>query len=682
LIKKIILFVFLVMAVQFSFAQLGSQFSSGSGTKQDTSGGSKKDSVLGFVHRDDAKDSITVGYRYLDSIRLIRPDSSINDFYRYFTMPAGMQFLGNNGSAAYPLVYTPFMKAGWDPGFHAFDIYSFTLENSKFYKTTKPFSQLDYQLAGGKEQTLHALYTNNLKKNLNVGFEYKLISAPGLGVLQLNNDNSYRLFGNYQGTRKRYALYFLLVGNSLKSEANGGIQNDSFLTSKYFPSLAGIPVNLGSVNAGYAPNPFSTVINTGTIYSDFTLFLRQTYDIGKKDSAIINDTTTEYLFYPKLRFQYTLSSSSYSYQYVDNGIDNTTTATNYLNWYNMNFPGPGPDSFSVTQKWSILKNDFSLIQFPDTKNQAEFFLAGARLESITGSYATAGNISSSSSIDYYYHNIVLHAEYRNRTRNRKWDIEANGELYANGLNSGDYTVNASLYRYLNKKWGNIRLSFNNINRSQSFVYNPLFSFNEGNTTPYKKENITVFKATADNSFVNLFATDYFITNLAYFTDYYHSAQDGNLINLLQLGASKKIKLTKHWNWYADIVVQETDQASPIKVPLVYTRNRIAYEGVFFKNLNLSTGIEFRYYTPYKGYNFSPVVGQFFVQDTVTLNNRPDISAFLQFRIKSFTAFVRLENLNTIDFTNGFGFDHYNFAAPSYVYPGMVFRLGVRWWFVN
>ena len=221
----------------------------------------------------------------------------------------------------------------------------------------------------------------------------------------------------------------------------------------------------------------------------------------------------------------------------------------------------------------------------------------------------------------------MHAEYRNRTRNRLWDIEANGELYANGLNSGDYTMYASLYRYLNKKWGNIRLSFDNINRSQSFVFNPLFSFNEGNTSPYKKENITVFKATADNSFINLFATDYFITNLAYFKDYYHTAQDGNVINLLQLGASKKIKLTKHWNWYADIVVQETDLAAPIKVPLLYTRNRIAYEGVFFKNLNLSTGIEFRYYTPYKGYNYSPVTGQFFVQDTLTLRNRPDISCF-------------------------------------------------------
>jgi hypothetical protein len=130
-------------------------------------------------------------------------------------------------------------------------------------------------------------------------------------------------------------------------------------------------------------------------------------------------------------------------------------------------------------------------------------------------------------------------------------------------------------------------------------------------------------------------------------------------------------------------LQQTDAAAPIKVPLIFTRNRLAYEGVFFKNLNLSTGLEFRYYTPYKAYNYSPVMGHFFVPDTsFTLRNRPDISAFLHFRIKSFTAFIRAENLNTMDFSNGFGFTKNNFAAPHYAYPGLVIRFGIQWNFVN
>jgi hypothetical protein len=134
--------------------------------------------------------------------------------------------------------------------------------------------------------------------------------------------------------------------------------------------------------------------------------------------------------------------------------------------------------------------------------------------------------------------------------------------------------------------------------------------------------------------------------------------------------------------YSDVIVQQTDAAAPVRVPLFYTRQRLALEGLFFKNLNLSTGVEARYNTPFKAYNYSPVMGRFFPQDSVQIKNRPDISAFFHFRIKSFTGLLRFENLNTIDFSQGFGFTHNNFAAPHYPTQGLVFRIGVQWNFVN
>jgi hypothetical protein len=151
---------------------------------------------------------------------------------------------------------------------------------------------------------------------------------------------------------------------------------------------------------------------------------------------------------------------------------------------------------------------------------------------------------------------------------------------------------------------------------------------------------------------------------------------------LQLSASKKIKLTKRWNLYADVTFQQTDGSAPLKVPLLFTRSRLAYEGIFFKNLNLSTGLEVRYFTPFEAYNYSPLMGQFTPQDTFKLKNLPDITAFFHFRIKSFTAFIRAENLNTVSFSNGFGFTNNNFAAPHYPTQGFMFRFGIQWGFVN
>ena len=220
--------------------------------KSDTSK-SDKDNALGFEHRDDKKDSITISYKFLDSVRINRLDSSINDFDKYFSVPSTYQYLGNHGAAAYSLVYQPNLKPGWDAGFHAFDVYRYKLEETKFYKTTKPLTQLGYQLASGKEQMIKALHTQNPRQNWNFGFDYRLISAPGFFVTQNTNHKSYRLFSNYQGKRKRYAAYIVLVGNTIKNSENGGIVNDSSLADPNKKKRFSVPVNLGGANL-FAPN--------------------------------------------------------------------------------------------------------------------------------------------------------------------------------------------------------------------------------------------------------------------------------------------------------------------------------------------------------------------------------------------------------------------------------------------
>ena len=638
--------------------------------KSDTSK-SDKDNALGFEHRDDKKDSITISYKFLDSVRVNRLDSSINDFDKYFSVPSTYQYLGNHGAAAYSLVYQPNLKPGWDAGFHAFDVYRYKLEETKFYKTTKPLTQLGYQLASGKEQMIKALHTQNPRQNWNFGFDYRLISAPGFFVTQNTNHKSYRLFSNYQGKRKRYAAYIVLVGNTIKNSENGGIVNDSSLADPNKKKRFSVPVNLGGANL-FAPNPFNASVNTGNINKDFTFFLRQTYDIGKKDSIAVNDSTTEYLFYPKLRAQYSFTYSNYNYLYTDVSADSLI----YKNWYDTTLKKT-TDTFNVQEKWKVISNDFSLLQFPDTKNAAQFLLAGARLENIKAEFYRAAGIQTKN-----YYNIVLHGEYRNKTKNKLWDVLLKGEFYLNGLNSGDYNAYATIDRYLNKKLGDVRLFFNNVNRTPSFIYNTLSAFNFKNATISKKENIISFGAEAKNPFVNLSFKNYIITNLAYFSDYYHTAQSSKVINLLQLSASKKIKISKKLNWYVDVVAQQTDGNAPIKVPLVFVRNRFAFEGTFYKNLNLSTGLEVRYYTPYEAYNYSPVMGQFTPQDTFKLKNLPDITAFFHFRIKSFTAYIRAENLNTVSFLNGFGFINNNYAAAHYPTQGLILRFGILWNFVN
>ena len=670
--KWYILFLFIFFA-QLSFAQLPRKLPGG--LPRINSGQSQQTDSVSFNHRDDLADSITISFRFLDSLKSDFIDSSINDFGNVYTVPTGYVSLGNNGNAAYPVLFSPILKAGWDAGFHAFDVYKYTIENTRFYKTTRPFTELSYFLASGKEQVVKILQTQNIKPNWNAGINYQLISSPGFFQNQNTNHNSYRFFSNYQGKRKRYSAYLVLLGNKFSSSENGGILSDSVLHDPKNSKRFSVPVNLGG-NSETTFQVFSTKISTGNQYNDFTAFFRQSYDFGIKDSIIVNDSTTNYLFYPKFRFQHTIKYVTSSYTFKDT-VGNPNYAKSdsayFQNFYDTTLDPTKGLNFHVNDKWNFVSNDVVIKQFPETKNPGQFIEAGLRLENFSGFFYSGKK---------NFYNIVLHGEYRNKTRNKKWDAQANGEFYATGLNVADFNVYASLTRFLNAKLGEVQISFQNVNRSPSYIFEGNSSFNFGNDLATKKENITVLTATANNPRFTLMARNISIANYTYFKNFYQADQYSGLVNLTQFTASTKSKISRRFNLYSDFIVQQTAGQTPVRVPLFYTRQRLAFEGNFFKNLNLSTGFDVKYNTPYHANNYSPVMGKFFPQDTVLINNLPQVNFFFNFRIKSFTAFVALENLNTVDLENGFGFTNNRYAAPLYPTPGLLLRFALQWRFVN
>lgn len=630
--------------------------------------------TIGFEHRDDLKDSITISFQHINSLVRERLDSSLDDFGKVYPLPPSYVTMGNTGQPAYPLLFTPVLQAGWDAGFHAYDIYKYTIENTRFFKTTKPYTQLSYFLASGKEQVVKVLQTQNIKPNWNVGFEYRLISLPGFFKSQNVNHNNYRLFSNYQGKRKRYAAYFVLLGNKLAAAQNGGIQNDSLMMDPVHKNRLSIPVNLSNAVGSYGI--FSSKVTTGNFENDFTAFFMHSYDIGMKDSVKINDSTTEYLFYPKLRFQHTIQYHTNTYLFRDINTDNSIAVADsayFSRWYDTSINVQKGMNYSVQDKWKFVSNDFVLKQFPETRNPGQFIEAGLRLENFSG-YFNSGRKS--------YLNIVLHGEYKNKTRNKKWDADLNGEFYSAGLYAGDFNAYASVARTLNKKLGDIQVSFQNVNRSPSYIFEGNSSFNFNNNLHTKKENITVLSAIAANPRFTLLARNISIANYTYFKNFYQTDQFNGLVNITQFAASTKNKLSRHIVLYSDFLVQQTAGNTPVKVPLFYTRQRLTFEGNFFKNLFLCTGIDVNYNTPYKPYLWSPLMSQFVPQDTSVISNLPQINAFLNFRIKAITFFIKTENLNTVTTFSGLAFMNNSYAAPYYPYPGFILRFGVQWGFVN
>ncbi|MET0392942.1 MAG: putative porin [Chitinophagaceae bacterium] len=598
-------------------------------------------------------------------------DSSISDFTRRFPIPATNIYLGNNGAASRSILFSPRMQSGWDAGFHAFDIYRWQLDKVRFFSTTRPYSELNYMLASRAEQVIELLHTQNIKPNWNFLLQYRLINAPGVFKNQKTNHNNYLFTSWYQTVNKRYNAYLVLLGNKIQAGENGGIQDTAnFLDDPVFKDRFNIYTKLGG-DPAYGTNFFSTDVGTGNRYSDFTVLLRQQYDFGQKDS-LVTDSTVIPLFYPRLRFEYTLQYSKYTYNFRDYVGDSLYYKDNYA----ITFDTP-TDTLQLQDRWKEIINDFSIYQYPDAKNLHQFIKVGAAMQNLS-----LENVKGNRK----FYNIFGHAEYRNRSRNQKWDIQANGRLYFTGLNAGDYQALASLQRSVGKRLGYVQLGFENVNRTPSFVFDPRSQFFLDAANDLKKENTTHLSASLYQPQLQLRLSGhyYLLTNYTYLSSYYEVRQESSLFNLLRISLEKTVKLGRRWNWHADVWFQQVIGDAPVNVPVVFTRNRIGYEGKLgFKNLDIAFGAELRYHTPYKADGYSPLLGQFYYQDSIRISNpMPDIAGYVHFRIRSFKLYFRAENLNTARVNDGFGFTNNNLAAPGYPYPGLVMRLGIYWSFVN
>jgi len=674
--KKIIFYAVLPMLLLI-WVQTGAQTGI-QGRLRGLSGGSRNSSGNGkdsLVHRNPNEDSITISYRYYDSSRVNKLDSSVADFYTRFPVPYYYVDLGNNGTATRSIIFNPDMKPGFDAGFHAYDIYRYTIEGTKFYQTTRPYTELSYLLGSNSEQVIGLLHTQNRNKGrVNFTFDYRLINSPGAFKNQNTAHSGLRLSGSYQSVNKRYGLYFIYLSNKLRSSENGGLQNPEDLKNLSLNDPFGAYTRLGTALSTQGRNPFSTNVKIGTIYQETNVLLRHFYDFGQKDSIRVNDSTLVRLFYTRLRFQHTFKYSSNEYSYNDFALD----SSDYITYFNYR---PKGDSILFKDTWRDITNEFSIYTFPDKKNTAQFLRVGAAIQLLQGTFSNDSTATGPS----HYNNTYVLGEYRNRTRNKKWDIEATGQLYVTGGAGGDYSAYVSLQRELSKKLGSLQVGFQNVNKSPSYVSQGYGSFPVHPRENINKMNISRLFASiyVPSQQLHITGNYYAVTNYIYFDSFLTSNQYSGLFNVLDIGLDKRFRLSKHLAWYTDVHFQQAPGNPPVHLPALFTRNRFAFEGNFFKNLDLSTGIEIRYYTPYKADNYSPLTGQFFYQNNVTINNRPDINAYLNFRIKSFKGFVRVENLNTLDRSgNSVAFTHYNFIAPYYPQNGLWIRFGVWWSFVN
>jgi hypothetical protein len=171
--------------------------------------------------------------------------------------------------------------------------------------------------------------------------------------------------------------------------------------------------------------------------------------------------------------------------------------------------------------------------------------------------------------------------------------------------------------------------------------------------------------------LRLGAQYHLLTNYVYFDSTAAPQQTDNALSILQFSVQKDFKVGA-FSLLNRIVLQQTDEAV-LRLPNVFGKHSLVYNGKWFKVLEVQIGADLRYTTSYRPDYYNPFIAQFQLQDRQEVDLFPAVDAYFSMRVTRFRAFIKGENLTTL-----FEPDKRLFLTAFYPWPAAAIRFGVSW----
>lgn len=603
-------------------------------------------------------------YNYLNSALVHYPDTTLDDFHRYQpAQPWWYKDLGNSGTAARNQFFTPYYPSGLSLGYHIYDVYRLTLDSLRFYNTTRPYSAFSYMMGSKTEQNVDFLHTQNITPTWNFAARLRYISSPGFYRLQRSNGLSGSFNTNYQSRNQRYYLAAGIIYNRFKQDENGGLQHDSTLENSLYTNREQIPVNLPARGNG------SRLAAVNNILRDLDFYIQNNYSFGHTDTIYNKDSTgVTYQFTPRFRIKHQLQLHSERHIFQDR----LPRADRY-------FPITGDslligvnDSIYSAQSWFYVDNKFSLNGFLGKRKELVQVEAGIgnRIDRF-GTAFVKGRSSLSSVGNYLFGELKKEAFSAGQ-----WSYQAGGRFFFTGDAVGNFDVNASVGKDLGK-WGMFSGGFRQNLSNAPYAYTSFVTNYYSREYSFDKVSQTLLWAKVNIEKINLQlgVNNHLIANYLYYNSDLVPTQESEAFSLLQIYGRKEFVLGI-FSLDNEIAWQQPTANAPVHVPALLLRHKIAIEGPLFKSaLRVAAGVEARYHTSYYSDGYTPYFNQYFLQDSQRVSNLPECTAFFNFKVKSFRAFVvgdQLQQLFSRNIQN----------APGYFAQNALFRFGFTWILVN
>ncbi len=566
--------------------------------------------------------------------RLALKDTLLDNLQQYDKARQGLFYdyihIGDVGSAAKPLAFTPVARRGFDVGLHAYDIYQLPYNEVRFFDVNKAYTNTYFSQAMVQTDLIFmATYAANFKNNRgNVSMDYRRISETGLYKNQFARHTNLALNGWFQSKDKRYTGLWSWLQNVNDQEMNGGIADTAALfEAGQFNIRSVLSVNTTTAKTSLRSNEF--------IYSQYYNLLPRSDNLKLKHRA--------------------------AFQFYEAKFYDTNPALDSAYYGNFQTNNVGLRNFIAYRK---------------LENEATVHL----------DYKGALDVGAVHSV-YFVNQEPSDTVINNLFLIGDWDL-ALGTQQSYGLkvkghfglldNQADYLLQGDLFFGLNKKDIRFTLSASSRGYSPTLQQHRLYVSQE---KLWERD----FQKTIENKVSGRYDwTDnfgiqgnyYLVSNLIYWDTSALPQQTDTLTNIGQLMVRLKLNLGR-FHIDNSVVLQQTDN-SILRFPTLATKHSLYFEGNLFKKaLFTRVGLDIRYNSAYYFDNFQPITGQFYQNNNWKMSMLPIADVFMNFKVQSFRAFVKLENVNNL-----INNQQVYFTAPNYPIRDWTFRFGISWYFTD
>ncbi len=564
------------------------------------------------------------------------PDTLFNNFHLFDTnLQSGWlnQDLGNIGTAIRPLFFEQRQDISQQLGFHTFSFYAYNPKNIAYFNSKSPYTGINYVQSGGGTALLDFRHSQNINPRLNMGLDArhlttsKQFGAPKTREDRLTDSWNVNYSVNYISKNQKYTFLGNYNHFNHYTLEQGGLKpwSDSlaFVETKYLNDYKNFLSKLSGASARDWRNEVH-LYHQFKLANGFQLYHIIDYQ-GRRD----------------LYFDYNFGADSSLSSQVYHFTAQTST-----------------DTLSLKSRYRLVENKLGV-------------------KGIYRGFAYRLNLRQR---NYTFNRFGLESPktWKNETYLGAWANyffpdsirRAYAEAELGAVNSiGNLKIKAE---YLSPS---IRAGFSLINRPADILDQFFYKTVALIDTSLKNEFSMQFYANTAfkiRQWVLSPGADYsIIKNYIYYDEKALVRQSSLPISLLKISfkiayQSNKFSFINQSYWVAN------SQSKLIRMPQLTNNTQISFYFKYAKVLKIQTGLDIFYRSAYQGYQYMPLIRQFYLQNEQTVWGTPIVDVFANLNINKVRLFFKFAHVN-----QGFPANGYYVSSN---YPGLkrTFFLGVNW----